>query len=439
MYKQSASKNRRPRRSSRNKHVKHTSNRGNSDRSGSSYKGNYRSKRRGSGGGSNWKGKNRRRVYTRIDPSLYVSEASSSEAVASYSPQTSFNTLDLHKTLKKNISDRNYVTPTKIQDQAIPEILKSRDILGIGKTGSGKTGAFLIPMIDKVLKNRDNNKVLIITPTRELASQINKEFRKFAKDTGLRMVLVIGGANIREQIRQIRNRPNFVVATPGRLMDLDERNVVKLRSFNNIVLDEVDRMLDMGFVNDIKRIISRLAPTKQTLFFSATVSRKEEDLANTLLTEPIKVESDTQAPHKSVHQDIVKVDSKAQKIQVLHNLLKQHEFHKVLVFSGTKRYADKISYELRDRGFKADSLHGGKTQNKRTRVLDKFRGDRIDVLVATDVAARGIDIPNISHVINFDEPATYNDYIHRIGRTGRIGNKGKALTFVVSKSRNKKY
>lgn len=425
MYEQTRFKSRRRNKTSGNKYTKHTSNRG-SAASGKSY---YKGKRRG----SNWKSKNRRKYSVRIDPSMYISKPGSAEGVPSYSPKTRFNSLGLHKILEKNIADRAYITPTKIQDQSIPQILKGKDIIGISSTGSGKTGAFLIPMIDKVLKNPDNNKVLIITPTRELASQINKEFRKFAKDTGLRMVLVIGGANIREQTRLIRQRPNFVVATPGRLMDLDERNVIKMRSFNNIILDEVDQMLDMGFVNDIKKIITRLAPTKQALFFSATVSQKEEALANTLLVDPVKVESDKQSPHINIHQDIVRVESKAQKIQVLHDLLKRSEFNKVLVFSGTKRYADKISYELRNRGFKADSLHGGKNQNKRTRVLDKFRANKIDVLVATDVAARGIDIPNISHVINLDEPATYNDYIHRIGRTGRIGKKGTALTFVVGK------
>ena len=303
----------------------------------------------------------------------------------------------------------------KIQDQSIPHILEGKDILGIGSTGSGKTGAFLIPMIDKVLKT-SGDQVLIITPTRELATQIQKEFKLFAKNTKLRMALVIGGTNMRRQIAQLRDRPQFVVATPGRLMDLEQRKNIHLKYFNNIVLDEVDQMLDMGFVDDIKNIIAKLADNKQSLFFSATMSQKEEAIANQLLNYPIKVESNKSSPLKSINQDIVKVESSDLKIDKLHDLLQVQEFTKVLVFSKTKRGADQISYSLQKRGVLIDSLHGDKSQFKRSKILNKFRFSEIDVLVATDVAARGIDIPDVSHVINFDEPANFNDYIHRIGR-----------------------
>lgn len=421
MYKQS-SKNRRYTKTSSNRHAKNSSNRGYG-------KSTYKSR----SSGSNWKKKNRGNRRENIAHSMYISKVVDVENASPYIPERSFYDFDLHDVLARNISDRDYVNPTKIQDQAIPEILKGKDVLGIACTGSGKTGAFLIPMINKVLANA-NDKVLIITPTRELASQINSEFRKFAKDTKLRMVLVIGGASVRGQIRFLKTRPQFIVATPGRLIDLEKRNCINLSNFNNVVLDEVDRMLDMGFVDDIKMLISKLASQRQSLFFSATMSQKEQVLANTLLNMPIKVESYKQSPLKSIHQDIVKVKSRNQKMQVLHELLLKKEFNKVLVFSRTRAGADKISYELRRRGIMVDSLHGDKSQNKRSRVLANFRQDKIDVLVATDVASRGIDIPDITHVINYDEPASYNDYIHRIGRTGRLGKKGTALTFVLSKS-----
>jgi len=287
-------------------------------------------------------------------------------------------------------------------------------------------------MIDKVLKN-PGNRVLIISPTRELANQISSEFRKFAKDTRLRVVLVIGGESSRDQIRILKRRPQFVVATPGRLMDLEKRNFIVLGRFNNVVLDEVDRMLDMGFVEDIKMLISKLSAQRQSLFFSATVGQKEEVLANTLLNTPVRIMSSKQSALESISQDIVKIRTKEQKIEVLQGLLKQQEFKKVLVFSGTKRGVDKISNTLRKKGVKVDALHGDKSQNVRSKVLSKFKQDKINVLIATDVAARGLDISNISHVINYDEPANYKDYIHRIGRTGRIGKKGTALTFVLDR------
>jgi len=422
MYKQTSS-NRRYSKTSNNKSARNSGSRGYS-------KSGYKS--RSSGSRSNWKGKNRRQYRQRIAHSMYISNAEDVKTIAPYIPQKNFYDFNLHPILAKNISDRGYVNPTKIQDQAMPEILKGKDLLGTASTGSGKTGAFLIPMIDKVLKN-PGNRVLIISPTRELANQISSEFRKFAKDTRLRIALVIGGESARDQIRILKRRPQFVVATPGRLMDLERRNFIVLGRFNNIVLDEVDQMLDMGFVEDIKMLISKLADRRQSLFFSATVGHKEEVLANTLLNTPVRVASDKQSPLKNIHRDIVKITSGGQKIQVLHGLLQQKEFSKVLVFSGTKRGADKVSDALRKKGIRVDSLHGDKSQYKRSKVLSKFRQDKISVLIATDVAARGIDIPNITHVINYDEPANYKDYIHRIGRTGRIGKSGTALTFVLGR------
>lgn len=423
MYKHKSSNKRRYSKTSNNNHSKSSS--------GRSF-GNNSFKSRGNK--NNWRNKNRRIMRENIAHSRYISKVSDVDNIATYTPERNFYDFDLHDVLARNIVSRNYVNPTKIQDQAIPEILKGKDLIGIASTGSGKTGAFLIPMIDKVLRN-PRDRVLIVSPTRELASQINSEFRIFAKNTNLRIVLVIGGANIRNQIRLLGARPQFVVATPGRLIDLEKRNCINLRSFNNVVLDEVDQMLDMGFVEDIKMLIAKLAQERQSLFFSATMSPKEEAIANSLVESPVKVESNKQSPLKTINQDIVKVSSRSHKIQVLHDLLKKDEFNKVLVFSSTKVGADKISNELRGKGIMVDSLHGDKSQHLRSKVLSKFRYDKINVLVATDVAARGIDIPDITHVINYDEPSNYRDYIHRIGRTGRIGKKGTALTFVLSKKR----
>lgn len=412
MQKKSGSQNRWQKGSSRNRRVRHSSGRG--------YQGNRPRTRRGRG------------KKTLVDKSIYVSDNTNPAKTSDHIPNNTFQDFKLEEVLTKNISDIGYINPTKIQDEAIPEILRGKDVLAIAKTGSGKTGAFLIPAINKALKS-STEKVLIVTPTRELATQINNEFKKFAKDTGLKMVLVIGGANIRTQIHLLKSKPQFVVATPGRLMDLEERNQIDLRLFNNIVLDEVDQMLDMGFVNDIKKIIEKLAEYRQSVFLSATMSKREEVIANSLLKNPTKVESNKQIPLGNIKQDVVKVGSMGEKLPALLTLMEKKDFNKVLIFVGTRSYADKITKQLIAKGINTDSLHGGKTQNKRSRVLNKFRQDKIDVLVATDVAARGIDIPDISHVINYDEPASYNDYIHRIGRTGRAGKQGSALTFVVGR------
>ncbi|HDQ88728.1 MAG TPA: DEAD/DEAH box helicase [candidate division WWE3 bacterium] len=272
---------------------------------------------------------------------------------------------------------------------------------------------------------------MILSPTRELANRTVEEFNKLALNTGLKCVVGMGGDGYRSQIRLIKEGRTFVIATPGRLIDLEKKRFINLQGFKTVVLDEVDQMLDMGFIDDIKYVVSKLGTSRQSLFFSATMSPKEETLANSLLQSPIKIELEAQSPLKTISQDIVKVTSRNQKMPILHGLLEKEEFSKVLIFSSTKIGADKISDELRQKGMKVDSLHGNKSQSKRSQILAKFKHNEIDILVATDVAARGIDVPNITHVINYDEPATYNDYIHRIGRTGRIGKKGVDLTFVV--------
>lgn len=346
-----------------------------------------------------------------------------------YEPKNAFVDFSFDDRIKANVATKGYVLPTPIQDQSIPEILKGLDVVGIANTGTGKTAAFLLPIIDKVLKNIQE-KVLIIVPTRELAVQINQEFIDFRGQLKLFSVCCVGGASIGQQISSLRRNHNFVIGTPGRLKDLIERRVIDPSRFGTIVLDEADRMLDMGFINDMRFIMTRMAPMRQTLFFSATVNREIDELIKEFLKDPITISVKTGETAKNVDQDIVRIERGAEKIKVLHDLLISPEFSKVLIFGRTKHGVEKLSQELDKRGLRSTSIHGNKNQNKRQQALNAFKSDNTKILVATDVAARGLDIPDVSHVINYDLPATYEDYVHRIGRTGRGGKTGKALTFI---------
>ncbi|MFC1756305.1 DEAD/DEAH box helicase [Patescibacteria group bacterium] len=360
----------------------------------------------------------------------YISKAVDSPVEENlYVESVSFDHFKLAPVVKMNIRDKGYEHPTKIQNDTIYEILQGRDILGMASTGSGKTAAFLLPMLTKILQS-NHEKCLIVVPTRELANQIRYELTTFSKNTNILMALIVGGASYGPQISLLRKNPEFVIATPGRLIDLHKQHKIDLKSFNNIVLDEVDRMLDMGFIRDIELIIKNLSYKKQSLFFSATMDYKAENIANRLLVNPLKVEIKQQTATVNIEQNIIKFEFNGEKINKLHNMLLTDEFEKVLVFARTRRGADSLSKELQNRGHKSTAIHGEKSLNQRNRAISQFRRDDLKVLVATDVAARGIDIPDISHIINFDEPASYSDYIHRIGRTGRIGKKGVALTFV---------
>ncbi|MFC1722304.1 DEAD/DEAH box helicase [Patescibacteria group bacterium] len=403
---------------------------------------NYRPKNRyaknkpsnnGNRGYSKNRGNNSRRRYSgnkaRINHEQYISKAVTTEQESLYIHDANFNSYNLDQNVKINIRKRNFVNPTKIQNSVIPEILLDRDILGLAGTGSGKTAAFLLPMITKAIRNR-NEKCLIVAPTRELATQIMYELRMFSQGTNVFGALIVGGAGYGPQIRALNSNPQFVIATPGRLLDLYNTKRINLKSFNNVVLDEVDRMLDMGFIKDIEFIISKMSDNKQSLFFSATMNDKAEVIARKLLKNPIKIQVSKQRSAQNVEQNIIKYNFVGEKINMLDNLLAKEEFEKVLVFSRTRKGADSLARELIRRGHKSAAIHGEKSHGQRIRTITEFRKNNLSVLVATDVAARGIDIPNISHIINYDEPENYDDYIHRIGRTGRIGKKGVALTFV---------
>ena len=363
-----------------------------------------------------------------IDVSRFVNKAVIKEEKI-FTPEHRFADFKIHEALKANITKKGYTTPTPIQDSAIPHILQGKDVVGIANTGTGKTGAFLVPLIDKILRT-PTERVLIMVPTRELALQIEDEFWGFADKLRIGAVSCVGGANINRQIATLRRDPHIVIGTPGRLKDLIERRSINLARFKTVVLDEADRMLDMGFIADMKHILSHMSADRHTLFFSATLSRDIEALIGGFLKTPVRVSVRTGDTAEGVDQDVVKIQGGKSKVDVLHELLIQPEFKKVLVFGRTKHGVEKLSKLLAQRGFKAESIHGNKNQNKRQRALSLFKDSPVQVLVATDVAARGIDVSDVSHVINFDLPMTYEDYVHRIGRTGRAGKRGKALTFI---------
>lgn len=384
---------------------------------------------RSSGGRANYpKSRAPRQMGQYIDPARFINKATVTEVQEVFVPQHNFIDFNVAEELKKNIIKKGYVTPTPIQDRAIPHVLLGEDVIGVANTGTGKTAAFLIPLINKVLNDR-SQKVLIMVPTRELATQIEDEFWGFAEFMRIGAVTCVGGANINKQIQTLRRKPNFVIGTPGRLKDLMSQRALDLSDFTTVVLDEADRMLDMGFIDDMRFILAHMPKQRHTLFFTATLSHEIQRLVGDFLVNPVQISVKTRDTAASIDQDIIRVDGK-QKLDVLHDLLTQPEFSKVLVFGRTKHGVEKLAVMLNDRGFKAESIHGNKTQGKRERALDAFKKGRVSILVATDVAARGIDVADVTHVINYDQPTTYDDYVHRIGRTGRAGKGGKAITFV---------
>jgi superfamily II DNA/RNA helicase len=344
-------------------------------------------------------------------------------------PDHAFSDFDINEHLKKNIIAHGYETPTPIQDKTIPHALLGQDVVGLAETGTGKTAAFLIPLIDKVMK-QTGERVLIMAPTRELAVQIEKELAGFARGLGFRGMVAVGGTNIGPQLSALRHNPAFVIGTPGRLKDLMERRALDLSGFSTVVLDEADRMLDMGFIDDMRFILGKMNRERHTLFFCATMSKEVERLIGDFLSSPVVISVKTRDTARNIDQDIVRIPRGKDKFEVLAELLQDRDFSKVLVFGRTKYGVEKLAKDLSRRHIHAESIHGNKTFNARIRALEAFKTGKVSALIATDVAARGLDIPAVSHVINYDLPSTYEDYIHRVGRTGRADLKGKALTFV---------
>lgn len=365
-----------------------------------------------------------------IDPSRFINKVTTvTEETPVFKPEHSFTDFAIDARLKATIVAKGYKDPTPIQDKTIPHILKGSDLVGIANTGTGKTAAFLIPLIQKVLVNPSEN-VLVIVPTRELAIQIDTELKAFTKGMSLFSVCCVGGMPIGRQISSLRYKNNFVIGTPGRLKDLIDRKVINPVNFKSIVLDEADRMLDMGFVNDMRFVMSLMPKDRHTLFFSATISAEVERLIVEFLKTPVRISVKTGETSKNVEQDVVKMTPGKSKMDVLHDLLNQKDFSRVLIFGRTKHGVEKLYKTLLEKGFKTESIHGNKNHSKRQQALRMFKEGNVQILVATDVAARGLDIADVSHVINFELPATYEDYVHRIGRTGRGSKKGKALTFL---------
>ncbi len=371
----------------------------------------------------------RGRVLKTFDVSKFINKNPVKPATAEvFEPKHKFTEFGLDKKLAFTITSSGLVNPTPIQDEIIPHILDGKDVIGLANTGTGKTAAFLIPLIDKTLREY-GRQTLILTPTRELAIQIEAELKKLSGGSKLYSTTCVGGTNIRPQIFSLKRKNHFIIGTPGRVIDLIERGALKSGMITTVVLDEADRMLDMGFINDMRMILKGIPAGHETLFFSATMSDEIKKLVNDFLRDPVVVSVKKQDITSSIEQDIVKYGH-VHKFEILTDLLKDPAFKRVLIFGAMKHSVEKLAQQLVQHGISAESIHGNKSHPQRQRSLKRFKDSQAKVLVATDVAARGIHVDGVTHVINYDLPSTYEDYIHRIGRTGRGSEQGKALTFV---------
>ena len=354
----------------------------------------------------------------------------------------SFQNLQLIEPILKALSKEGYTNPTPIQEQAIPIVLQRRDLLGCAQTGTGKTAAFAIPLLQLLSEDKQPVqrfpkpiRALILTPTRELAIQINESFEAYGKFLGLRHLVIFGGVSQHAQTEALRRGVDILVATPGRLLDLISQNYITLRDIQFFVLDEADRMLDMGFVHDVKRVITKLPTNRQTLFFSATMPAEIQSLANSILKNPLKVEvTPVSSTAETIQQSLFFVEKNNKRLLLSH-ILQDPNIESALVFTRTKHGADRVAKDLHKEGISAEAIHGNKSQNARQRALTNFKTRQIRVLVATDIAARGIDIDELTHVINFDLPNVPESYVHRIGRTGRAGASGIAFSFCDAEER----
>lgn len=371
----------------------------------------------------------RKHVSTvRLD-SLVKKAVARAEAVP-YTSTHKFSDFKIDEKLKQNIEKKGYVTPTPIQDQAIPHVLEGKDVVGVANTGTGKSAAFLIPLIQKVIE-KSWTKILVVVPTRELAVQIHDELNSFIQGLKVSSLIAVGGTSVNSQIHRLNRPHNFVIGTPGRLKDMSDRGVLKLDEFSTVVLDEVDRMLDMGFINDMKYLIGKFPKERHSLFFSATLAGEIQEILKIFSAEHTTISVRQGETSDNVEQDVIKVFSREEKSAKLKQILQAEDAKRTIIFVRTKHGADRLHRILYKQGFKVNAIHGDKRQNQRMRTIEDFKSGKIHILVATDVAARGLDIPDVTHVINYDLPATQDDYVHRIGRTGRGSNGfGIALTFV---------
>jgi len=384
--------------------------------------------------GNRSKGGGRKKQY--INPERFINKRI---AEVTQAPQQTvshkFADFGLHRTLEANLEAAGFSAPSPIQDQTIPLAMAGKDVIGLANTGTGKTAAFLLPILHKLAGTRSVNSVLIMAPTRELAQQIDAEFKKFSAGMKLYSAVCVGGVNIGGQIRQLKRGPHIIIGTPGRLKDLLNRGMIRTDYMDTLVLDEADRMLDMGFVADIRAIAAQLPKEgRQTLCFSATMSDGVKMITSDFMQNPEVVSVKVNETSDHIYQDVIHFEDDAHRKEQLISMLQQTEFEKVIVFGETKFGVQRLSDLLEKQGIASSAIHGNKSQGQRTRALRAFSTNEANVLVATDVAARGLDIPNVSHVINYDTPQSYDDYVHRIGRTGRAGKSGKALTFIQKQS-----
>jgi superfamily II DNA/RNA helicase len=346
-----------------------------------------------------------------------------------------FNDFDFVDELKAGLRDINYTEPTPIQEQTIPIILEKKDLIGAAQTGTGKTGAFVIPIIHQILENpSDHTQALILSPTRELAQQIDEQIFALGYHTGITSATIIGGEDFSQQAKAIRSGVDIIVATPGRIIDQTKVLDIEFGHVKFLVLDEADRMLDMGFLPDVTKIIEKLPTERQTLLFSATMPQQIKDLANRFMKDPEKVEIAIEKPSGSITQKAYFVDQK-KKLELVQDVLDELKWESSIIFCATKRGVDELERLLQKKGIKAGSIHGDRDQDERNKSLHAFKSGEVPVIVATDVLARGIDIDNISLIINYDVPRAVEDYVHRIGRTGRYDKTGTAITFVNKKDR----
>ncbi len=365
-----------------------------------------------------------------LNPKLFI-QAAKPVAETKYKPTRSYAQMDLHPKLEKSLLSVGFEFPTEIQDKTITQSMNGKDILGIANTGTGKTGAFLIPVIDRLLKEKKDFRTLVVLPTRELANQVQKDLQSMTRGFGIFSICLVGGNPAFKDVKKLKYKNQIVIGTPGRLMDMVERGALKLDKTEVLVLDEFDRMLDMGFVNDIRFLKKHIKNLKQTMLFSATLDKKLKPIIDEVIQKPFEVLVNSGAKSSdNVEQDIVRVERGESKFDVLIDMLKQDGFEKVIVFAETKRSVDMIYKNLKDANLKVEYIHGDKTQRSREFSLKHFKNGRANILVATDVAARGLDIKEVTHVVNYDAPTDYDTYIHRIGRTGRNGTTGHSFTFV---------
>ena len=365
-----------------------------------------------------------------LNPNLFIKKAEMQDE-KKYKSSILIQELPVDQRIIANLLKKGYITPTEIQDKTIEALLDGRNLMGLAQTGTGKTGAFLIPLIHNLFEQKPMFQVLIVSPTRELAMQIDGEFKSISQGLNMNSTCLIGGTSVQRDVNALKRPSHIIIGTPGRIADMVRQRALLLSRFTVLVLDEFDRLLDMGFSHEIQKFVDGMNNRHQTILFSATEEKGQKQLIANLLDNPYEVRIRAEnISADTIDQDIIRVKDGEKKMDVLLSMIRDKSFEKVLVFAETKRWVSRICKDLRSAGIKADEIHGNKSQNYRINALDSFKNKKIQVLVATDVAARGLDISHVSHVINYQQPKNMDSYIHRIGRTGRAGESGKAFTFI---------